>query len=68
VQVHVHDNHGVKDEHLWPGEGNIDWPAAIGALKKLSSPPATVLEVSQKFFDHPDPVAVKIQKGFEKIA
>jgi len=68
ASTHLHDNHGVKDEHLWPGEGNIDWPAAIEALKKLATPPATVLEVNQKFFDHPDPVAVKIQKAFEKIA
>src|ERR1700680_1797042 len=22
---HVHDNHGMKDEHLWPGDGTIDW-------------------------------------------
>ena len=27
-EVHVHDNHGIKDEHLWPGDGTIDWPAA----------------------------------------
>ncbi len=20
--VHVHDNHGVRDEHLWPGDGH----------------------------------------------
>ena len=20
---HIHDNHGLKDEHLWPGEGTI---------------------------------------------
>ena len=26
ASVHVHDNHGVKDEHLWPGDGTIDWP------------------------------------------
>lgn len=31
--VHVHDNHGEKDEHLPPYEGSIDWEAAIKLLK-----------------------------------
>ncbi len=44
--VHVHDNHGTKDEHLWPGSGTINWPATAKALKALATPPATVLEIS----------------------
>ena len=31
--VHVHDNHGEKDEHLPPYDGTIDWAAAIKLLK-----------------------------------
>jgi sugar phosphate isomerase/epimerase len=31
--VHLHDNHGDKDEHLPPYTGTIDWPAAIKLLK-----------------------------------
>jgi sugar phosphate isomerase/epimerase len=31
--VHLHDNHGDKDEHLPPFDGTIDWPAAIELLK-----------------------------------
>ena len=27
--MHVHDNHGEKDEHLLPYEGGIDWAQAI---------------------------------------
>jgi sugar phosphate isomerase/epimerase len=46
VSVHVHDNHGVRDEHLWPGEGTIDWPAAAEGLKGLANPPALVLEIA----------------------
>ena len=33
VSMHVHDNHGTKDEHLWPGDGTIDWPAVREALQ-----------------------------------
>ncbi len=47
--VHLHDNHGVKDEHVAPYEGSIDWPAAIKLLK--SSPESNlplVLELKEK--------------------
>jgi len=47
--VHLHDNHGEKDEHLHPYDGTIDWPAAI---KILQSAPQTslpiVLELKEK--------------------
>ncbi len=31
--VHIHDNHGEKDEHLPPYDGIIDWPVAVELLK-----------------------------------
>jgi sugar phosphate isomerase/epimerase len=43
--VHVHDNLGDKDAHLWPGDGAIAWPETIRALDALSKPPTTVLEI-----------------------
>ena len=30
--THVHDNNGENDEHLWPFEGTLDWPALIEKL------------------------------------
>lgn len=36
VNCHLHDNHGVEDEHLLPGEGNIDWPTI---MRKLAQAP-----------------------------
>ena len=33
VSVHLHDNHGEKDEHLAPYDGTIDWSTAIPLLK-----------------------------------
>ena len=32
VTAHIHDNHGDKDEHLPPYQGDIDWKAAFAAL------------------------------------
>jgi sugar phosphate isomerase/epimerase len=51
ASVHVHDNHGTKDEHLWPGDGVIEWPSTIAALKALTSTPATVLEIHYSLAD-----------------
>ena len=30
--IHVSDNHGEREEHLPPGEGIIDFPAALRAM------------------------------------
>jgi sugar phosphate isomerase/epimerase len=68
VQVHTHDNHGVKDEHLWPGDGTIDWPTTVQALKNLSEPPAIVLEISQNLGETPATIATKVEKAFARFA
>ena len=47
--VHLHDNHGEKDEHLPPFDGTIDWPAAIKVLKTApESNLPLVLELKEK--------------------
>jgi sugar phosphate isomerase/epimerase len=62
--LHVHDNHAVKDEHLWPGEGNIDWPAAIAALKALPTQPAAVLEVHPSLAADAQTLPSRIEQSF----
>ena len=68
VSVHVHDNHGVKDEHLWPGDGSIDWPAAAAALKALAAPPATVLEINYTLHDTTASIPGRIEQAFARFA
>jgi sugar phosphate isomerase/epimerase len=49
ASVHLHDNHGDKDEHLPPFDGSVDWPSAIKLLK--TAPDANlplVLELKEK--------------------
>jgi len=49
ASMHLHDNHGEKDEHLPPFEGSIDWENAIPLLK--ASPEknlAITLELKEK--------------------
>ena len=68
VSLHVHDNHGVRDEHLWPGEGSIDWEQTSTALKTLASPPAAVLEIHHSLNESPAAIEEKAQAAFEKLA
>ena len=68
TQVHVHDNKGMKDDHLWPGDGSIDWPAAVQGLKNLKEPPAIVLEISQTLGDTPATIPAKVEKAFGLFA
>jgi sugar phosphate isomerase/epimerase len=64
VSTHLHDNHGVKDEHLLPFEGKTNWSRvlesldAIGyhgrlvmELDSLPQPPAQALQLVRKAFD-----------------
>jgi sugar phosphate isomerase/epimerase len=67
ASVHTHDNHGEKDEHLWPGDGTIDWPAAASSLKELAAPPATVLEIGHNLNDAQSAIPGKIAAGFAKF-
>jgi sugar phosphate isomerase/epimerase len=64
ISLHVHDNHGAKDEHLWPGDGTIDWDATAKALQGLDTPPATVLEISSSLPDTPIEQGDRIERSF----
>jgi len=49
ASVHLHDNHGEKDEHLLPYDGSIDWENAIPILKAAPEKNlAITLELKEK--------------------
>ena len=56
ASVHLHDNHGEKDEHLPPYDGSIDWQNAISVLNSVPEKNlAIVLELKEKTgADSPD--------------
>jgi sugar phosphate isomerase/epimerase len=66
--VHVHDNHAVRDEHLWPGDGTIDWPKTVSALNALPEPPACVLEIHYTLPETPASITEKAQAAYDKLA
>ena len=67
VSVHTHDNHAVRDEHLWPGDGNIDWPTTTETLKALATPPACVLEIHYSLPETPASITEKASLAFERL-
>jgi sugar phosphate isomerase/epimerase len=49
--VHMHDNHGIYDDHLPPGEGKIEWPAFLDTLAKTGFSGGLVMEVVGRNLD-----------------
>ena len=54
----------LKDEHLFPGDGTIDWPATTAALNALAKPPAVVLELTSSLHGEPAELPERIRKAF----
>jgi len=46
LEVHVDDNLGTKDLHLPPGQGTIDWPPVIEAMRELRDDAIVCLEIA----------------------
>jgi sugar phosphate isomerase/epimerase len=65
VQIHVHDNAGVRDEHLWPGDGKIDFGLVSAKLRESKTNPAGVLEIAHELgYDTAD-VVKRARKAVE---
>ena len=63
--VHLHDNHGTKDEHLRPFEGTLDWNGLVSKLKECNyTGPVTMELVYQNDYVNEDVVDFYI-KGYE---
>ncbi len=47
VALHLHDNDGLSDDHLPPGEGVFDFPALAALLRQRAHLPFMTLEVER---------------------
>jgi sugar phosphate isomerase/epimerase len=65
--THLHDNQGEKDEHLWPGDGTVDWTATMAELKTAPKLEAGLLEIHYALDDSVEAVAEKARKAFERL-
>jgi sugar phosphate isomerase/epimerase len=64
ASTHVHDNAKDKDSHLWPGQGTIDWKAAMELLRSAPQTPPLLLELEAD--DKVNPLE-KLGPTFEKL-
>jgi len=53
THVHIHDNHGEKDEHLPPGEGDINFKPIMRALKEIGYGGRLILELWRPYIKRP---------------
>jgi sugar phosphate isomerase/epimerase len=62
--THVHDNDKLKDSHLWPGQGTIDWKEAMELLRAAPQKPPLLLELGE---DEKVNALEKLGETFEKL-
>jgi sugar phosphate isomerase/epimerase len=46
--THVHDNAGQKDDHLWPGDGTVNWEETMNLLRSAPQVPPLLLEIKSE--------------------
>ena len=63
VTTHLHDNHGVRDEHLLIGEGNIDLPALFLRLIRMG---VDQFNLESRYVPRPDQEAWTMEEYLEK--
>ena len=62
--THVHDNDRLKDSHLWPGQGNINWKEAMELLRSEPQKPPLLLELGEDEKVNP---LEKLGETFDKL-
>jgi sugar phosphate isomerase/epimerase len=80
AQVHLHDNHGpfaqneaignsteMKDEHLWPGEGTINWSAVSASLATLPATTPGILEIASDREEPAESITRKAEAAFRML-
>src|SRR6185437_11221267 len=64
---HIHDNHGQQDEHLWPGDGTIDWAETMSELRSAPHISGAVLEIHYQLESSPEDVSRPAAETFAKL-
>ena len=65
--THLHDNHGEKDEHLWPGDGTVSWQPAIDELRNAPRTPAALLEIHYSLGESTDAVITRANETWKQL-
>ncbi|MGO4212726.1 sugar phosphate isomerase/epimerase, partial [Terriglobus sp. YAF25] len=66
-ELHLHDNQGVKDEHLWPGSGGIDWKKTAELIAALPQAPIGVLEITHDLHETAETASQKAVEAWKLL-
>ncbi len=64
--THVHDNKKDRDSHLWPGNGDIDWPDTMQLLRSAPHTPPLLMEIEGEGKDQSQ-IIEGMTKSFQKL-
>jgi sugar phosphate isomerase/epimerase len=68
ISTHLHDNRGRTDDHLVPGQGIVDWDAALLGFQKVGYDGAWMFELAVAAERRPVlERAVKARERFESL-
>ena len=67
AQLHLHDNRGTKDDHLWPGAAAIDWQNAAKQIATLPANTPGILYIAHDLEETPDSVTKKASEAFDLL-
>jgi len=70
AEIHLHDNAGVKDDHLWPGTvaakgAGIDWQNTARQIAGLPANTPVILEIAHDLNETPESVVAKATEAFD---
>jgi len=67
MHIHISDNFGVRDNHLMPGKGNIDWKAFATTLSALNYKGSIELEIVKPEERESAEVILEARKRLQKF-
>jgi sugar phosphate isomerase/epimerase len=66
AELHLHDNLGHRDEHLWPGSGSIDWANLAKLTASLPTEVPGILEIAYDLNETADSATKKASEAFDQ--
>lgn len=67
-QLNLHDNKGMRDEHLWPGSGEIDFANVYKLAASLPADIPGIVEIAHDLNETAESAAAKATTAFDQIA
>src|ERR1700677_812195 len=67
AELHIHDNLGAKDDHLWPGTAGIDWHNIARHIATLPANTPGILEIAHELDETTESVNAKATQAFDLL-